>query len=233
MAGWAVLVVALFGVAGAIRRPASTAFSVPGTQSQKALDLLDSRFPGAGGAQAQIVFSAKGPTTLDGRRPAAVEESLAELRHAPEVVAVSDPFTGATVSANGRIAFATIAYPVSVDKVSTTAKSVLLHSGAPARKAGLDVNYGGAVAAPSNTSSTDVLGIIVAVIVLALSFGSVLAAGLPLVTVLVGVGTGLAGILALSAVITESTTAPILATMIGLAVGIDYAFPSPPGIGGN
>jgi RND superfamily putative drug exporter len=224
VAAWALLVVVLFGVAGAIRRPASSAFSVPGTQSQKALDLLDNRFPGAGGAQAQIVFSAPGRAALTAAGPkAAIEQSLAELRHAPEVVAVSDPFTGATVSANGRIAFATVAYPVAVDKVTATAKSALLHSGAPARKAGLDVNYGGAVAAPSNTSSTDVLGIIVAFVVLALSFGSVLAAGLPLVTALIGVGTGLAGILALSAVITESTTAPILATMIGLAVGIDYA----------
>jgi RND superfamily putative drug exporter len=221
---WLIVLVAAVALAGAVRQPVSTAFSVPGTQSQRAIDLLDTHYPGAGGAQAQIVFSTAGTGRLTSpARRTAIEASLALLRRAPEVVAVTDPFRGGTVSADGRIAFATVAYPVSVDKVSAAAKSALLHSGGVARRAGLVVDIGGAVAAPSSTSSTDVLGLIVALLVLALTFGSALAAAIPLVTALVGVGTALAGILALSAVVSESSTAPILATMIGLAVGIDYA----------
>jgi RND superfamily putative drug exporter len=224
IAVWAVILVGLLGLAGAVRQPASTAFNVPGTQSQQALDLLNQRFPGTGGAQAQIVFSTtKGATLTSSSDRAAIETSLAALRKAPQVVAVTDPFATGTVSHNGRIAYATVAYPVSVDKVTAAAKKALLDSGGAAKSVGIDVNFGGQVVSPNNVTDSEGIGILIAFVVLLASFGSIVAAGIPLLSALVGVGIGLAGILALSSVITESTTAPILAIMIALAVGIDYA----------
>lgn len=223
IAAWVLLLIVLFALAELVQRPASSNLTIPGTQSQQALDLLNSRFPGAGGAQAQVVFSTTGsdPLTSSADRTA-IEASLSQLRHAPEVVSVSDPFATGTVSPSGRIAFSTVAYPVAVGSVTNAAKTALLGSGGPAKAAGLHVNIGGELAAPSNTSNSDVAGIVIAFIVLALTLGSLLAAGLPLLTALIGLGTGLTAILAIGSVVTLSTTAPILATMLGLAVGVDY-----------
>jgi putative drug exporter of the RND superfamily len=221
--GWVILLVAIFGLALAVQRPATSNLTIPGTQSQQALDLLNSRFPGAGGAQAEVVFSTTGPAPITSSADKiAIESSLAELRRAPQVVSVSDPFSTGTVSPSGKIAFSTVAYPVAVGNVTTGAKSALLDSGGPAKAAGLKVNIGGEIAAPNNTSNSDAVGIVIAFIVLAVTFASALAAGVPLFSALVGLGTGLAGILAIGSVVTLSTTAPILATMLALAVGIDY-----------
>jgi RND superfamily putative drug exporter len=221
--GWVVLLAGLSVLVLVVQRPASNNLTIPGTQSQQALDLLNNRFPGAGGAQAQVVFSTSGtaPITSSADR-AAIEASLAQLRLAPQVVSVSDPFTTGTVSRSGRIALSIVAYPVPVAAVTPSARTALLDIGGPAKSAGMHVNIGGALAAPSTASKSDIAGIVIAFIVLALTFRSALAAGVPLISALVGLGTGLAAITAVGSVVVLSTTAPILATMLALAVGIDY-----------
>jgi putative drug exporter of the RND superfamily len=119
-----------------------------------------------------VVFSTTGPAPISASvSKTAIEASLAELRKAPQVVSVSDSFRTGTVSPSGKIAFATVAYPVAVGNVTTAAKNALLHSGGPAKAAGLHVNIGGEIAAPSNTSNGDV---VVAFIVLSITFASVL-----------------------------------------------------------
>ena len=221
--GWVVLLAGLSILVLAVQRPASNNLTIPGTQSQQALDLLNSRFPGAGGAQAQVVFSTSGTAPItSGANRAAIEASLAQLRHAPQVVSVSDPFTTGTVSPSGRIALSIVSYPVPVAEVTPSAKAALLDTGGPARAAGIDVNIGGALAAPSTASRTDVAGIVIAFIVLFLTFRSALAAGVPLLSALIGLGTALAAITAVGSVVVLSTTAPILAAMLALAVGVDY-----------
>ena len=148
---------------------------------------------------------------------------------------MSDPFTTGTVSPSGRIALSMVAYPVPVAEVTPSAKAALLDTGGPARAAGIDVNIGGALAAPSTASRTDVAGIVIAFIVLFLTFRSALAAGVPLLSALVGLGTGLAAITAVGSVVVLSTTAPILATMLALAVGSRlrplHHHPTPPATG--
>ena len=221
--GWVVLLAGLSVLVLVVQRPASNNLTIPGTQSQQALDLLNSRFPGAGGAQAQVVFSTSGasPVTSSADK-AAIEASLAQLRRAPQVVSVSDPFTTGTVSPSGKIAFSIVAYPVPVAEVTASAKTALLDTGGPAKAAGMQVNIGGALAAPSTAPKSDIVGIVIAFIVLALTFRSALAAGVPLLSALVGLGTGLAAITAVGSVVVLSSTAPILATMLALAVGVDY-----------
>jgi uncharacterized membrane protein YdfJ with MMPL/SSD domain len=224
LAGWLVVIVGLGALATSVKKPTTSEFTIPGTQAQKALDLLDHHFPGTGGAQAQIVFSVPDTETLTGaREKAAVKATLAGLRKAPEVVSVSDPYTSGTISASKRIGYATVAYPTEAGKVSAAAKAALLHSGGPAQKAGIDVNYGGQLAEATNASGTEGLGVLVAFFVLLIAFGSIWGAIVPLVAAIVGVAVSDLGLSALTGVVSESSSTSILAIMIGLAVGIDYS----------
>ena len=232
LAGWLIVIAALAVVAANVKQPTTDSFNIPGTQSQQALDLLNQKFPGAGGAQAQVVFSVPAPRTLnDAADRQAVEATLAELRKLPQVVGVTDPYAKGsvssasqdTVSQNGRIAYAVVAYPVAVADVTARAQTALLDSGGPAKAAGITVNFGGQVAQANTTSDTEVIGLLIAFLVLLIGFGSVLAGILPLLSALAGVALTDLALLALTAVVNQTSTTSILATMIGLAVGIDYS----------
>lgn len=224
LAGWVALIAVLAVVALNVKQPTTNTFSIPGTESQQALDLLNQKFPGTGGAQAQVVFSVPSPKALtDPSERRAVEATLAQLRTLPQVVGVTDPYATGTVSKNGRIAYAVVAYPVPVANVTTRAQSALLDSGAPAKAAGVTVDFGGQVAQASTHSDTEIVGILIAFVVLLLGFGSVIAGILPLLSALAGVAVTNLALLALTAVLAETSTTSILATMIGLAVGIDYS----------
>ena len=139
------------------------------------------QFPGTGGAQAQVVFSVPSHETLTGSTDRqAIESTVAQLKTLPEVVSVSDPFQTGTVSKDGRIAFAVVGYPVAASDVSTSAQKALLAAGAPAKAAGITVNFGGQVAQASTKSDTDLIGIVIAFVVLLIGFGSLLLGLLPL-----------------------------------------------------
>ena len=224
LAAWVVLIAVVAVLALSFKQPANNAVTVPGTESQQAINLLDQQFPGTGGAQAQVVFSVPPSESLTSpAHEQAVQATLAELRKLPQVVQVSNPFTTGTISKNGRIAYAVVAYPVAVANVTSHSQSALLDSGGPAKAAGITVNFGGQVAQASSTSSTDAIGIVIAFIVLLIGFGSVIVGLLPLVTAVAGVATTNLALLALSGAINESSTTSVLAVMIGLAVGIDYS----------
>ena len=224
LAAWLIVIAALAVVAITVKQPTSNSFSVPGTESQQALSLLDQKFPGTGGAQAQVVFSVPAGQSL--ASPAdheAVEATVAQLGKLPQVVKVLDPYQSGTVSRNGQIGYAVVAYPVAVAEVKPVAVTALLDSGGPAKAAGITVNFGGQIAQASTSSDTDLIGIVVAFVILLIGFGSVLAGLLPLLSAVAGVGVSILALLALTRVISESSTTPVLATMIGLAVGIDYS----------
>jgi uncharacterized membrane protein YdfJ with MMPL/SSD domain len=221
---WVVTLVAVGALSQTFARPPSTQFTIPGTQSQEAIDLLNQKFPAAAGASARIVFAAPaGHQLTEPGLKAAIEASLARTKAAGQVVAVTDPFTAGTISKDGRIAYADAIYTVPVPSITSRSKAALEQSAQPARTAGITVAFGGGVIAPPGAKSSETLGIVIAYMVLTVTFGALLAAGLPLVTALIGVAIGILSINALGAVIDLSATAPILATMIGLAVGIDYA----------
>ncbi len=224
---WVLLLAVLGGLAAGFAKGTTTTLTIPGVESIKAGDLLQERFPasGAGGAAARIVFAAPaGATVTDPAAKAAIEKTVTEAARGPHVAAVTDPFRTKAVSQDDRIAYATVTYTVTADSVTPSDQSALLSSGDAAKAAGLQVEYGGeAVQAQSQTSSAEGLGVLVALLVLAVTFGSLLAAGLPLVTALVGVATGMTGVYALTAVLDLTSTAPTLGLMVGLAVGIDYA----------
>jgi len=221
---WVVLLVVVGGLSQTFARPPSTQFSIPGTQSQEAIDLLNQKFPAAAGAAARIVFEAPaGHRLSEPQLRSAVEATLARAKAAGQVEAVTDPFTMGTISATGRIAYADAVYAVPVAGISDASKAALERSAEPAHAAGITVAYGGGVIPPPGAKSSEALGIVIAYVVLTITFGALLAAGLPLILAMIGVSVGILSINALGAVIDLSSTAPILATMIGLAVGIDYA----------
>jgi putative drug exporter of the RND superfamily len=224
VAAWVLVIAVVAVVAITVKQPTSNSITIPGTESQQALNLLDQKFPGTGGAQAQVVFSVPASQSLTGTADRqAVEATLTELRKLPQVVDVTDPYQAGTVSKNGRIAYAVVAYPVAVADVSTKAQNALLASGAPAKAAGIDVNFGGQVAQASTKTDTELIGVLIAFLVLLIGFGSVVAGLLPLFAAIAGVALTNLALLALTARVNESSTTAVLATMIGLAVGIDYS----------
>ncbi|MFI8948307.1 MMPL family transporter [Streptomyces sp. NPDC053750] len=223
-----VALLTLAGVGAASAPPAgATSFSIPGTEAQKAFDLLEQRFPGqsADGATARVVFKApSGETMTDADNKAAVEKTVDELADGSEVASVADPYTGNAVSKDGTIAYASVRYDVSGMELEESTKDALEDAAQQARDAGLTVEIGGdALQAVPHTGATEIIGIAVAAVVLVITFGSLVAAGLPLLTALIGVGIGVSSITALAGVLELGSTTSILAMMIGLAVGIDYA----------
>ncbi|WP_433472449.1 MMPL family transporter [Spirillospora sp. CA-142024] len=225
---WVAVLAAIgVGAAHASKAP-DDGFTMPGIESQKAFDLLEQRFPGsaADGAAARIVFVAPHgqKITASGDRRA-VERVVAEAARGPEVAGAVSPFRAQAVSGDESTAYATVNYKIKAKDLSEADKKPLRDAVERGRDAGLRIEVGGDALAtqPSAGGSAEVIGILVAAVVLLLTFGSLAAAGLPLLTAILGVGVGMASIMALGATLGLSETTGTLATMLGLAVGIDYA----------
>ncbi|GAA2496359.1 MMPL family transporter [Streptomyces gobitricini] len=224
-----VALLALAGV-GAASAPVATSssFSIPGTEAQKAFDLLEERFPAAGadGATARVVFKAPdGQKMTDPANKATVGEAVGELRAGSDQVAdVTDPYTVQAVSRDGSTAYAQVSYKVNGMELTDATREALKATGEEARESGLTVEIGGdALQTVPETGAGEIIGVIVAGIVLVITFGSLVAAGLPLLTAIIGVGIGVSTITALASALDLGSTTSTLAMMIGLAVGIDYA----------
>ncbi|MCY0936055.1 MMPL family transporter [Streptomyces sp. H34-S4] len=225
----ALLFVAGFGAASA-SAPTSGSFSIPGTEAQKAFDLLDQRFPGmsADGATARIVIKAPVGEKVDSEavKPQ-VEKIVDELKDGPgkdQISSVADPYEAKAVSQDGSTAYVSVKYKVSGMELTDATREALTEAGTAAKADGLNVQIGGdALMAAPETGSGEIIGIAIAAIVLVITFGSLIAAGLPLLTALIGVGIGISSITALANVLDLGSTTSTLAMMIGLAVGIDYA----------
>ncbi|HEY8471642.1 MAG TPA: MMPL family transporter [Natronosporangium sp.] len=198
-------------------------FEIPGMESVEALELLNERFPEAGGdgASARVVFAAPAGETLnDPENQAAIAETLTELGQVPDVVNVSDPFQAGTVSPDGRIGFAEVRFGVALP----AANEELDEAVTGARDAGLTVEMAGdALVEEFEQGSAELIGLAVAAIVLIITFGSFVAAGLPLLNAIIGIGITISAISAATAVMDLNSFTPTLAMMLGLALAIDYS----------
>ncbi|MFJ9559781.1 MMPL family transporter [Streptomyces fuscichromogenes] len=224
-----VALLTLAGV-GAANAPAagSTSFSIPGTEAQKAFDLLDQRFPGSSsnGATARVVFKAPaGEKMTDKLNKATVEKTVKELADGSEVVSVADPYQAHTVNKDGTVAYASVRYEVSGTELKDSSRTALEDAARQARDAGLTVEVGGdALQAGADAGGAgEAIGLAIAAVVLVITLGSLVAAGLPLLTAVIGVGIGVSTITVLAKALDLGDTTSTLALMIGLAVGIDYA----------
>ncbi|MCX4911777.1 MMPL family transporter [Streptomyces sp. NBC_00878] len=225
---WVAVLMGVGVAASTAPAPPADSFSMPGTESQKAFDLLDERFPEASaeGAQARVVIRAPQGEKISGTEGRAEVEKLVEaLGTSPQVASVTDPFKADSVSDDGTTAYASVTYKVDSMELTDKARDALTRATDTARHAGYTVEAGGdaLMAKQEMDGSAEMIGIGVAAVVLVLTFGSMVAAGMPLLSAIIGVGIGTSGIAALGAALDLSATTSTLAMMIGLAVAIDYA----------
>ncbi len=226
---WLVVLAAVGGSAAAFSKPFSSSVTIPGLESTEALGTVQERFGTGGGddASARVVVELpEGQSITDPANAQRLTALVTQLGQLPQVTAVSDPLsqTNPTVSQDLRAAFVDVSYSVPTGDITDTARQDLLDTVEGAATDGWDAAVGGqAVVDPAALGGIgEVLGVVVAVLVLALTFGTLVAAGLNLVTALIGVGIGAAGIVAATALTDLQSTTTILAIMLGLAVGIDY-----------
>lgn len=223
---WAVILGGLGVGAATLSAPVSNSVSIPGTESQRALDLFSSRTgANADSATARVVFVAADATTLaTPSAKAAIQTAVKNLSELPNVRAVADPFASRAVSSDERTAFATVSYAVKASDLESADRDALFDAGRSAESAGLTVEFGGdAVTASPAQSATEGIGVLVAALVLVITFGALIAAGLPLLTAIISVGAGMLGIQIASGFFELGSNTSSLALMLGLAVGIDYA----------
>jgi putative drug exporter of the RND superfamily len=227
---WLVALVALQVIDRTVGGAFEDNFALSDTQSQKGLDVLEEHDPQAGGYSAQIVLhdDSQALSALSSQ----MSTTVADLQKLPHVLSVQNPLTQSPtkvgpVSGDGRTGYITIRFSEQPNTLGTAYLNGVDQAVQPLRAAGADVEYGGSLgelARPkANDFISEAIGFAVAVVVLLIGFGSVIAAGLPLITALIGVVAGLAVLGLLAAAFTFATVSPTLATMIGLGVGIDYA----------
>ncbi|WP_406730053.1 MMPL family transporter [Streptomyces sp. NBC_01794] len=203
-------------------------FTIPGSESQQALDAMKNDFPTAAGTSAQIVFIApSGKRVTDASFADAIKKVDDAAKSAPQVAGVVSPSESGLVSDDGSTAVTQVLYTVSRTELEDATLTALEDVTGTAGKAGLTTHVGGLAfnggGGDGGSVAGDIVGLTVALAVLAVTFGSLMCAGMPLLTALTGVGVGVTGVLSLTGAATISQTAVTLATMIGLAVGIDYA----------
>jgi RND superfamily putative drug exporter len=205
-------------------------FSLPGVQSQQGLDVLKKHDPAAGGYSSQIVLHDKqGSVASLGSQ---MSTTVADLQKLPHVLAAQNPLSGSPtkvgpLSSDGKTAYITVRFDVQPSTLGDGYLDGVDDAVQPLRSAGADVEYGGPLGELARPAADDrvseLIGFAVAIVVLLVGFGSVVAAGMPLLTALISVIGGLACLGLLAAAFTFATVSPTLATMIGLGVGIDYA----------
>ncbi|MET7746959.1 MMPL family transporter [Micromonospora sp. NPDC005367] len=222
---WLVVLVGLGLAAAFLRGPTASNFTMPGTESQRALDLLSQQFPTASGATGTIAVKAPADGQLaTPQGQAVVKEIIQEATAVPGVVGAVDPLAVGAVSPDGQYALVQVQFAGGADEVDDAQRAAYEKVGASAEGQGWQVAPGGEVlGGEPEVGSTEAIGVAVAAVVLVVTFGSLVAAGMTMLNALIGVAVGMAGLFALSSTVQLTSTAPILALMLGLAVGIDYS----------
>ena len=223
---WLAIAAAVLALEVGVGGPTSDDWSIPGTEAQQGADVLLESFPSEGGVAGRVVFADPDGDVTDASARAAIEATLADLATGPNVLAVTDPFDPAqlAVSPDGGTAFATVRF--SVDPPGKAEGEHALDSIEIAREAGLRAELSreivrGAEEVEGHTA--EMIGLAVAVVVLLLAFGSVIAAGIPIGTAVFGIFIGLGLVTTMAGLTDVPSVAPMIASMIGIGVGIDYA----------
>lgn len=220
----------LLGVALAFvgfRGEPSDNFTIPGTESQRAVEQLQQNLPDYSGAQTQITFAApENLAVTDPRFTAPIDQAVQKLNTIPDISAAAGPNQTGQISPDGRIALGTVQWKAPIGEVSDAALTELENAMKPAQDAGVQVEYSGAVFPGYKVAVPhlpEIIGIGAAFLILLITFGAVVAAGLPILTAAIGVGIGALGIFVVAAFVDMPTASLSLALMLGLSCGIDYA----------
>jgi RND superfamily putative drug exporter len=221
---WLVVAVAVLGLQASVGGETSDDWTIPGTEAQRGADVLDQSFPTEGGLAGRVVFADPDGDVTDANAQAAIAETLAAIEAGPNVLAISDPFDPAqsAVSADGRVAFATVRY--SVEPAGPAEGEAALDAVEIARDAGLQAELSREIVrGVEEVEGKEAIGLAIAVIVLLVAFGSVIAAGIPIGSAIFGIFVGLGLVTVMAGFTDVPSVSPLIATMIGIGVGIDYA----------
>jgi putative drug exporter of the RND superfamily len=228
--GWIALLLVVNALAQSAGTSYSNNFTLPNSDAQRAADLLQRSFPSQAGDRDQIVFKVGNGTVMDPAVRSRMSAMFAEVERLPHVSAVISPYGGAaagrSVSANQKIAFATVVFNEKANLLPKSAPERVVQVAREANGPGLQVELGGQAIEATEQAGFGIstaVGLMAAIVVLLLTFGSLIAMGLPIVTALFGLGTGLGAIALFTHVVDTPNFSSELAAMIGLGVGIDYA----------
>jgi RND superfamily putative drug exporter len=229
IAAWAVILIAVVGLSVGLGGKTEESFAIPGTESQQALDRLTAVFPSVAGASAQIVnVVPEGESVDDKKYTDAIEaqvDAVGKLDGIDTVISPFNEYAGNATSDDNEMALTKVQFSGPSTDVTDKMLDELTATASITRDVGMTTEFGGQVFQDSTfgITITEVFGLIFAGIVLFITFGSLAAAGMPLLSALIGVGVVYGGIGIISAFTSITSTAPMLALMIGIAVGIDYA----------
>lgn len=223
---WVVILGLLGGLATLNFKPTSDSISIPNTPAQKAIDRMKELFPNVGSASGRIVFKAAEGTQISDYR-STIDKLLSEVKAIPNVTGIVSPFDyDKAISTDKTVAYAQVQLNGESGSIDTKTLADIQSRIESARLQNLEIESGGDLInkAPGEILGVgEVAGVVLALIVLVITLGSLIAAGMPILIAVVTVGVSMAGLFALSHVIDISSTTPVLAVMLGLAVGIDYS----------
>ena len=230
LAVWAVATIALVAISHGMGDNTNDNLSLPGTNSQQATHQLQRSFPAQANGTSPIVVHAKTGKLTDSKNAQAINQAASALSKDPDVASVVSPLTSQGASAlskDQQTGYLSVTLAVSPGSLSQADAQAIVDTAAePMQAAGLQVQTGGQLGqkvSKTATESSELIGIVVAMVILAFTFGTITAMLLPIITAIFGLLMTLAIIRILGHALTVPSVAPTLATMIGLGVGIDYA----------
>ena len=230
LVGWVLLLVVVNVIAQSAGTSYSNNFTLPNSDAQRASNLLERSFPTQAGDRDTIVFKVTSGTVHAPAVRERMEAVFARVKTLPHVTSVISPYSGAsagkTISASGKIAFATVVFNEKAGTLPKSAPERVVKVAEAAAEPSLQVALGGQAIEQTEQSGfglSTAVGLLAAIVVLLLTFGSLLAMGLPILTALFGLGTGLGAIALFTHIVDTPNFSSELAAMIGLGVGIDYA----------
>jgi putative drug exporter of the RND superfamily len=227
LALWLVAAIAAIVLAQASGGKTNDTFTIPGTESQNAAAVLSARLPAFSGGQTTIVFA----TTQGSAKvtaPAAetaIDSAMTKLKSIPQVSKVTTPFQSHLVSKSDKIALGTVQWSAQAANVTNSSLNAVTAAMKPLQADGMQVEYNGSVYPGWRTVISELpelIGLIIAFLILMITFGAFAAAGMPILGAIVGVVTTLMGITALASVLTIASASTTVALMLGLSCGIDY-----------
>lgn len=225
ISGWLVILVILGFIASQQYQSPTNSVSIPGTEAQKTLDRFAELFPDAGKGSARIVLETSSGTIKD--QGPVIDKMVKQLQAVEGVSQVVSPFIDTTaISQDGTISYISIQLTEEADAVAPETRAAITQIAESSRSDTLTVEYGGDVIdnVPGEILGVgEVAGVLLALLVLVVTLGSLVAAGLPIMIAIITISASMAGLFGLSQIIDITATTPVLAVMLGLAVGIDYS----------
>jgi putative drug exporter of the RND superfamily len=223
---WVIILGGVLGANHAFGGKYVNDYTVPGSNSANGLNVLNRDYPQQGGFGGQIVFHASHGTVT--QQQAAVNQATSNVSKLPGVIKAVSPFASPNsgqVSKSGTIAYSSVSWSDNPAGLDTAYLNRLNGAVAPARQAGLEVQYGGGagqIGQDTGDTTSEAIGLACALVLLLFMFGSFITAAIPLLSAIFAVGAGLSVVGLLAALITFPSTAPTVATLLGLGVAVDY-----------